>query len=421
LKIRARSNFSSFWFCFVFFVFCKVDCEIRDDWQRIPRSRAYCRLHGIWTHKKNTKKIKPKGATNITHLQGRQTLLICNLKKKKRKKKKKNREKKMGRPRVVLATLSGASCSGKTTLARRLLSAGLARGLAITVVSHDDFYRSGPDFDWEAAEAFDAERLAEAVRGAMLFWAAGDNGVGDDSARDESVRDHSTQNDSSQDPSTQYDSSQDHSTQNDSTQNDSSQDPSTQYDSSQDHSARNCSAGAVVIVEGFLARTLVEDAVLPQLTMMTQHSGPQPPLLPPLTATDHLQSHSSRKPQSQPSRVHQSQPSRKHQSQPSREHQSQPQPPRFATLHVRVAVARPVAERRRRERPPPPDDPLWLPESPGYFAAQVWPRHMAIARAEDAAGRAPDLIVEDGGGNDEDSRAQSVDAILDRLVAALKI
>jgi hypothetical protein len=369
------------------------------------------------TQKKKHKKSNPKG---------RQTSLSCNLKKEKKKKKKKNREKKMGRPRVVLATLSGASCSGKTTLARRLLSAGLARGLAVTVVSHDDFYRSGPDLDWEAAEAFDAERLAEAVRGAMLFWAAGDNGVGDDSARDESVRDHSarddsardhsTQIDSSQDPSTQNDSSQDHSTQNDSTQNDSSQDPSTQNDTSQDHSARNCSAGAVVIVEGFLARTLVEDAVLPQLTMMIQPSrNPQSQ-----PSREH-QSQLFEKHQSQPSQKHQSQPSRKHQSQPSREHPSQPQSPRFATLHVRVAVARPVAERRRRERPPPPDDPLWLPESPGYFAAQVWPRHMAIARAEDAAGRAPDLIVEDGGGNDEDSRTQSVDAILDRLVAAVKI
>ncbi len=75
---------------------------------------------------------------------------------------------------VRFVTLSGPSCSGKTTASERIVSAFEAHGVSVKVISIDDFYLSRAELERRAAEAgkpidfdspttIDTDLLAEAI------------------------------------------------------------------------------------------------------------------------------------------------------------------------------------------------------------------------------------------------------------------
>lgn len=76
---------------------------------------------------------------------------------------------------VRFVTLSGPSCSGKTTASDRILGAFLSRGVRVKVISIDDFYFSrallerraeeaGVPIDFDSPSTIDIESLAKAVK-----------------------------------------------------------------------------------------------------------------------------------------------------------------------------------------------------------------------------------------------------------------
>lgn len=80
------------------------------------------------------------------------------------------------RPRIV--TLSGPTCSGKTTTARILIARLAERGFRVRVISIDDFYRNrdelaeiarqkGVAYDWDSFASIDSAELKQFIDGVL--------------------------------------------------------------------------------------------------------------------------------------------------------------------------------------------------------------------------------------------------------------